>query len=780
MHRSTAASAAALLFAALPAAHAAAAGADNNVEWNGLSHEAHHDRAPRVPMNREAFTVRFQSFANDLTEVRAIVSAAGGATPLSATGTVVGTRGDNDLWEIAIPASAADRIEYVIEARDGSSTAYLGASGTSGSNNVAPFVIDFDTLEHAPYGATPVPGGTVFRVWAPNPSSARVRGDFNNWGTADVMDRLGDDFITFIPGAAAGQKYKYFFNSGNWRTDARAVFMDGSDNYNAVITDLNAYQWTNDTFSPAPANEWVVYQLHVGSFAGLNDPYGFAPNPSGYRHVTRNVSHLAALGVNAVMLNPVNEFPGSISGGYNPLTAFGIESSLGTLAEFKEMVDALHSNGIAVILDVVWNHFDGNGNELWFYDGNQIYFDSPAQGTPWGDQANLDDPNVQDYFRDAAVFLLEDLRLDGFRVDAAFTMTDSGATRHWGGGQDLLREINDFIDQRHNDAFNIAEEYTNGTFMVNPTPSGMGFDAEYHEAFKNAVRDEIYAGRFGNANVSRLAASLDGTGGAQGLAAFNYFELHDDAWPLNGHERAVRDFDTTFPHDDDFATDRQKLGNGITMFAQGMPAILQGTEWLEDNGWESKIDWNHLYDYGGVLQFYKDIVQLRTARPALFADSFIRVFHVNDNADIVAWERYAEGDGSYVVVANLSDNEYGSYTLGMPRGGQWDELINSHDARYDRVGPSNAAGLTANGPARDGYGQSANVAIPARGLVVLGQIDVPCPGDLTGDGDLDIFDLLAFLDLLEAQDPAADVSLPNGQFDIFDVLTYLGNFDEGC
>ncbi|MDD3642921.1 MAG: alpha-amylase family glycosyl hydrolase, partial [Candidatus Krumholzibacteria bacterium] len=114
---------------------------------------------------------------------------------------------------------------------------------------------------------------------------------------------------------------------------------------------------------------------------GRNDPYGAAPHPSRYIDVAARAGHLAELGVNAVMINPVTEFPGDLSGGYNPITAWAPEWAYGSPDDLKSMVDALHLHGIAVLLDIVWNHFSFSDNYLWYYDGTQIYFDDPAVET---------------------------------------------------------------------------------------------------------------------------------------------------------------------------------------------------------------------------------------------------------------------------------------------------------------------------------------------------------------------------------------------------------------
>jgi hypothetical protein len=159
-----------------PAAMAAAA--DNNVEWNGVSHVWWQDRRPLCPINGESFDVLFQTFRLDIESARVRVDD-GAVTWVDAT--FDHDRGPYAVWRASVPATAATTLNYYVELTDGTDTDYLSVSGlfenvpTDGG-----WVIDYATLEHAPVGATLVTGGgTVFKVWAPQPTSCDVRGSFN-------------------------------------------------------------------------------------------------------------------------------------------------------------------------------------------------------------------------------------------------------------------------------------------------------------------------------------------------------------------------------------------------------------------------------------------------------------------------------------------------------------------------------------------------------------------------------------------------------------------------
>lgn len=761
---------------------ASGASQDGHVEWAGLSHVGWQDRTPRVPVGGEGFAVRFQAYADDLTAARVVWD---DGSAQSADAAIVSTRGPYAIWEATIPGTGSGRLEYVFEVIDGDDVDYLGAGGASETVPGSWFVVDFDTLEHAPAGATPVTGGVVFKVWSPSRPSCHVRGEFNGWGTGDPMMRVGDHFVAFVLGAQAGQMYKYFFSGSLWKPDARARLFVPTDNYNSVVVDPDGYEWQVVDFSPAPLEQTVIYQLHVGTFAGRNDPAGPTPNPSRYVDVAARVDHLAELGVNAVMLNPMFEFPGDFSGGYNPITAWAVESKLGSVAEFQAMVDALHGRGIAVLVDIVWNHFSPSDNYLWNYDGTQIYFDSPAVDTPWGAQADLDNPRVREYFLDSAHAFLHDYRIDGYRVDAVMSMVDSGWTPQWGAGQTLMRGLNDLVDNRHGDKHVIAEKYDDDSWTVGDSSWGLGFDAQYHNAFKNNLRSAVFAeAAGGNPNMGWLASSIGGTGGSVGTRAMNYFELHDDAWPMNGHQRAVRQFDPAPPSNNDLARGLQTLANGVALTARGVPAILQGTEWLEDDGWEvSRLNWARKTLNAGVFAFYRDLIGLRTSKPALSATSPVHVFHVNEGSDVLAFNRWGPDGRSYVVVVNISPAPFNSYLLGMPRAGEWGVIINNDAAEYDGSGFGTAGVFTTEPIARDGFAQRAALSIPAYGFMLL-QHEPEFSGCNAADlaapfGILDLADVTAFVAAFGSQSPLADLN-GDGVWDLADITAFVAAFSGGC
>jgi len=717
----------ALLGAAVPAAVS-----DNNVEWSGISHVAFLDRDPRCPLAGQDFDLRVQSWAGDLTSVRVRVDD-GGATFVSAS--LVGNRGPYDIWEAQIPAPAGSVMEFVFELNDGTDTDYLGPNGISDALPSPGFEMDFTNLTHAPYGSTPTDGGgVVFKVWSPDRTVCHVRGEFNGWGTSDQMNRVGEDFILHVPAADDRDMYKYYFQNTVWNTDARARSLNPGSNYNAHIEDPTRYVWQVDDFDVPDFEEMVVYQLHVGTFAGLNDPYGSAPMPSKYVNVTQRADHLAELGVNVVQLCPITEFPWDYSAGYNPVTQWAPESYYGDPDHVRAMVDALHARGIAVIHDIVWNHFSHDDNFLWDYDGTQFYFDDPVVETPWGSQADFDVDGVRRWFIESAHMWLGEYRMDGFRMDATEYMN---IYPQEAAGWSLMQWLNNQMDRRWIDKINIAEQLPDDSWVTRPTDlGGAGFDSQYYDHFTDRLREEIIAAASGNPQMWVIEDILTGSGTyLSGRYVTNYFELHDEAWPSSGGQRMVKTIDTAAPHDDEYAKGRTKLAQGIVLTAPGIPAILQGSEWLEDNNFGTdagnRIDWSHKTTYSGIFDYYSDVIGLRTSNAALRADAGIEVFHVNDSGNVIAFRRSNYSGNDVVVVANFSNSDYGTYRIGIPLDEDWIEAVNSQDSKYMGSGTTNPGMLTPDAIGQDGYSQSVEIALAKMALIILK------PEDCAGIDDID-------------------------------------------
>ncbi len=761
--------------------------ADNDVEWNGVSHIGHADRRPLCPIGGESFEARLQAYRGDLTGVRVRVDRADeGVSFVDAV--IVDSRGPFDFWSASIPTTTGDTLSYWFEVIDGSDTDFYSTSGMSNTTPTSGFAIDYSDLSHAPYGATMTSdGGAVFRVWAPGSTTCEILLS-NNGYTPQAIPQLGDDFVGHLNSVPRRTQYRVRFDGTLTTTDPRARGLNPQNGLTAIVEDPFFYDWQNNDFTVPPFEELVIYQLHVGTFSGFNDPLGNTPNPARYFDVANRAGHLAELGVNAVMLNPITEFPFDYSAGYNPITQYAPENAYGTPDQLKAMVDALHAEGIAVFLDVVWNHNSGTDNFMWNYNGTQIYFDTPEVETPWGPQLDLDHPQVRSYYLDSVLTWLEEYRMDGFRMDGTDFINIG---EHGLSGWTLMQDLNRLADTRRPDAFIFAEQLPDDEFVTRPTDiGGAGFDSQYYDNFTDRLHHQIIAMSFGDPSMGTLANIQSGSG--QYLSqtrAVNYVELHDEAWPTSGGQRLVRTIDTTPPHDDEFAMGRTKLAQSFVMTSPGVPAMLMGTEWLESQnfgssgpGGEDRLDWSKKTTFAGIFEYYKAIVELRTTNPALRSDAGHDAYHVNDDfGNVMAWQRFDSSGNVLVMVANFSNTDFGTYRIGLPQGGTWAEILNSQSTTFLGDGPVNGRDpFEADAQGYDGKPFSAELAVAAMGFMVL-QWNPPaiCAADFNNDGVGSVLDLLDFLTAWFANDLDADFN-DSGDVSVLDLLDFLEVWFAGC
>ena len=246
------------------------------------------------------------------------------------------------------------------------------------------------SAEHTGMGAIPYPGGVTFRVWSIFADSVSVVGDFNGWSPTETplaRDGTSNYWSVDVPGATVGQAYKFFLpyaakpGRSPYRMDpyAGSVITDTSGNMNAVVASRDtAYQ--GSSYNTPPWNEAVIYELHIPTFNATPALPGIPGSAGTFDTAMVRLPELAALGINAIEIMPLGEFSGSASTGYNPGYIFAVEDTFGGPDGFRTYVNAAHSLGIAVLLDVVYNHVDGL--DLWQFDGWSIEGDACSWCAP--------------------------------------------------------------------------------------------------------------------------------------------------------------------------------------------------------------------------------------------------------------------------------------------------------------------------------------------------------------------------------------------------------------
>ena len=263
-----------------------------------------------------------------------------------------------------------------------------------------------------------------------------------------------------------------------------------------MVIDPRSYRWSNASFARPRFRDLVIYGLHVGTFT-----------PSGtFRGVVERLQYLTDLGVNTIELMPIAEFAGVRNWGYDGVALYAPAHVYGTPDDLRTLVDAAHQAGIAVILDVVYNHFGPVGNYLASFIGD--YLDEETR-TPWGGAikyGRLEFRPLREFVIDNAAYWMDEFRIDGFRFDATHAIADD-SPRH------LLAELTEMVHSRG--GYAIAEDARNEANLMSSTScGGLGFDALWADDFHHVVRvsmtgeTESYLGDFAG-SVAELVKTLN-------------------------------------------------------------------------------------------------------------------------------------------------------------------------------------------------------------------------------------------------------------------------------
>ena len=557
------------------------------------------------------------------------------------------------------------------------------------------------------WGATPFPEGpfgTTFRVWAGDAATVHVVGDFNHWNQTSLpLFHEGNGvWSRDVAGAFAGHKYKYVMNGTVWRRDPRGARVVHSGNTDSIIYDHRAYPWQTEGFVPPPRDRMILYELHVGTF---HDPHGLGGGAASLDDARLQLDYLVDLGVNVVQLMPITEFPGSHSWGYNPTDPYAVDNlTYHGPDALKRFVDACHQRGIAVLLDVVHNHYgtdDTPGDlawSLWEFDGwagplgGGIYFyqDPDKAESGWGPRPDFTRPQVRDFIKDNTRMWLRDYRMDGFRWDATKLMRMTLDDVEIPEGVTLLQELNEMIHAEFTNKISVAEDLQHLDSTTAPPPAGLGFDSDWHTELHHAWTEEI--SKDSGISTQRLLNVLNDPHHTRRVV---YTESHDEVGhPYFDQIRVPVEMDPDDPSSWR-ARKRSMLCAAVMLTAPGIPMLFQGQEFLTPVPFHdtNTIDWSLTNTYAGVLRFYQDAVRLRRDEYGLAGgligdgvDARVQPL-VNNAGRLITMHRSRAGhvgDEVFVVV-NFSDLNVvadGNNWIDWPAPGNWHALLNTDDPRY--------------------------------------------------------------------------------------------------
>lgn len=341
----------------------------------------------------------------------------------------------------------------------------------------------------AALGASCTPNGVTYRVWAPTRRSVRVLYGLDALVGRSIALQRDDDgyFVGQDPEAKAGDLYRFFLDEQVAAPDPASRHQPFGIFGPSMVVNPQDYTWKCRSWLRPPQHGRVIYELHVGTFS-----------PAGtFRGAIEHLDHLVELGVNTLELMPVHDFPGRWNWGYDGVMLYAPARCYGQPDDLRALVDAAHERGLAIILDVVYNHLGATGNHLPVFSPH--YFHQERE-TGWGRSLNFDGENsapVREFFLQNALYWLDEFRFDGLRLDATHAIHDHSP-------QHLLTELSAAVHERG--AFVIAEDERNDAAVVSPDdPTGWGFDGVWADDFHHTVRVALTGERNG------YFANFDGT-----------------------------------------------------------------------------------------------------------------------------------------------------------------------------------------------------------------------------------------------------------------------------
>ncbi len=592
--------------------------------------------------------------------------------------------------------------------------------------------------------------GVFFRVWAPNARRVSVVGDFNSWNReATPMQVRYESGIwhCFVPGVGAGDLYKYFIES---RYNGYSV--EKADPYGFAaeirpktasrVWDLSRYLWKDEEWMNVRRAQRLheqpmsVYELHLGSWMRVAEDNNRWLT---YREIASKLAeYVRHMGFTHVEFLPVCEHPFDGSWGYQTIGYFAPTSRFGNPDDFMFLVDALHQNGIGIILDWVPAHFPRDEHGLGYFDGTHLYEHADLkQGRhpDWDTLVfNYGRNEVRSFLISNAVFWFDRYHVDALRVDAVASMLyhDYGRKEgewipnRYGGKEnleaiDFLKLLNECVHAETPGATVIAEESTAWPMVSRPTYlGGLGFGFKWnmgwmHDILEYMAQDPVHRSYHHN----KITFSLLYAFAENFILPFSHDEVVHGKGSMIGK----------MPGDE-----WQKFANlrvlyGYMFGHPGKKLMFMGGEFGQWNEWnhDTSLDWHLLaFPYhAGLQRWLRDLNTFYRSEPALYElDSEQNGFEwvdCNDNQrSLISFLRRGRESSRWIlVVCNFTPVPRHNYRVGVPAEGVWKEALNSDAPIYGGSGQGNLGWLESSPLPMHGRPYSLNITVPPLAAVVF-------------------------------------------------------------
>jgi maltooligosyltrehalose trehalohydrolase len=591
------------------------------------------------------------------------------------------------------------------------------------------------------FGANVQASGVQFRLWAPRLQSVRVAIGDDPSRFLSMRTKGDGEFAVFAEGLQAGADYQYVIGDGKRRPDPVSRWQPRGVHGPSRVVDPAAFSWSDQDWRGIPLEDFILYELHTGTFT----------EEGTFDAIIPRLPDLLDLGITAVELMPVAQFPGGRNWGYDGVGMYAPQSTYGGPNGLKTLINACHRAGLAVVLDVVYNHLGPEGN----YVGEFGPYYTNAYRTPWGEAINFDGPEsdgVRRFFVENALYWLTEYHVDGLRLDAIHGIFDFSA-RH------ILRELADAFhsqaDKLGRSAWLIAESDLNDSRVIEPpAQGGYGIDAQWLDDFHHAlhtsltgesrgyfadfnglpslqkalVNGYVYEGQYSRYRRRRHGSSSKGRPGKRFVA---FTQNHDQIANALQGSRSSRVL----------SLEQQKLATAVLFFSPYLPLLFMGQEYGEkadflyftehgdaalieavregrrnevndfstggefvdpqDSGTfqRSKLDWclRQQPPHAGLLDFYRDWIGMRKRHAALrnCRKSMVRARCDAENRWLVTERRDISGSRALLVCNFAPDTHEVPITFGSA---PWAMCLWSGDARYGPPAPTPASRIAENQP----------------------------------------------------------------------------------
>jgi 1,4-alpha-glucan branching enzyme len=592
--------------------------------------------------------------------------------------------------------------------------------------------------------------GTVFAVWAPAAAEVAVIGNFNGWDPrANPLEPRGHSGLweTFLPGLGTGAFYKYQVTTGRdgvavAKADPYGFASERPPGTASQVFDLTGFAWGDQKWMAQRASvqnlgaPMAIYEVHLGSWARqVEEQNRFLT----YRELAPRLADYAAeMGYTHIELLPVSEHPYGGSWGYQPVGYFAPTARFGTPHDFMALVDTLHRRGLGVILDWVPAHFARDAHGLGLFDGTPLYeHPDPNRGynRDWDTHVfNFGRSEVANFLISSALYWLDLFHIDALRVDAVASMIYLQPARDQREAMGIspqpesndeaiafLRRLNDQVHLEFPDVLTIAEESTAWPNVTRPPQAGgLGFNLKWDLGWMHDTLAYL-----SNPPSQRRQAHHQLTFRMIYAFSENYVLplSHDDVTGGKGSLIARMPGDTW----QKFANLRLLYGY---MYAQPGKKLLfmgcefgQWDEWNDDQG----LGWNLLRDakHKGLRRWVRDLNTFYRGTAALYEldcepEGFAWIDCNDSHNSVLCMLRKGRTTGDLVLaICNFTPTPQHNYRVGVPRGGHWEEVLNSDATLYCGSGQGNIGGAQATPVHWHGQSQSLNLTLPPLAMIAL-------------------------------------------------------------